>query len=189
VNTNHVPEPVLDASVRIDGLPPEGRAIMVEADAEQREAIARELGITAVERLRARLRAVGFRGGIRVTGDLDARIEQPCVVSLEPVHQDIAEPIDRVFMPGREPQPASAGHADIFVDLEGDDLPDYFEGPEADLSPMIIETLALAIDPYPRAPGAELDTNGLDPDDPSDSPFAALARLKAGGGQGGNDKR
>jgi hypothetical protein len=185
---NHTSQPLLDATVRIDGLPPEGRAITVEADPEQRQAIASQLGITALEHLDARLRAVGFRGGIRVTGDLRARIEQPCVVSLEPVHQDIAEPIDRVYLPGREPLPESTGHPEVFVDLEGDDLPDYIDGPEADLSPMIVETLALAIDPYPRAPGAELDPSALDPDDPDDSPFEALSRLKAGGGPGGNDK-
>ena len=52
------------------------------------------------------------------------------------------------------PAPASA---EVFVDLEGDDMPDHFEGHEADLSDLIVETLALAIDPYPRAPDASLE--------------------------------
>ena len=48
-----------------------------------------------------------------------------------------------------EPAPG----AEVFVDLEGEDLPDHFDGPEADLSEWLIETLALALDPYPRKPG------------------------------------
>ncbi len=32
-------------------------------------------------------------------------------------------------------------------------MPDHFEGNEADLTDLIVETLALAIDPYPREPG------------------------------------
>lgn len=176
-------EPLLDALVRIDGLPPEGRQIDVEATPEQREAIAERLGVTAVESLHAHLLAVGFRGGIRVTGTLAAGIEQPCVVTLEPVHQSIEEPIDRVFLPGHEPRADSTSHPEVFIDLEGDDLPDYFEGPEADLAPLIVETLALSIDPYPRAPGAELDPAAIDEPTAEESPFSALKGLGSGSGR------
>lgn len=175
--------PVLDASLRIDGLPAAGREIVVEATDEQREAIAAQLGITDVKRLQASLRAVGFRGGIRVTGHVSAVIEQPCVVTLVPVFQDIEEDVDRVFLPGVEPDKAGATHPEIFVDLEGDDLPDYFEGPEADLSGLVVETVALAIDPYPRAPGASVESLGINPPEDKDTPFAGLKALKKGGGQ------
>jgi hypothetical protein len=109
---------------------------------------------------------------------LTATVTQPSVVSLEPVTQQIAEPIDRIFLPGGEKDYAGAGGAEVFVDLEGDDLPDHFEGTEADVTELIVETLALAIDPYPRGAGESLDDLGLKPDLAEDHPFAALKALK-----------
>jgi uncharacterized metal-binding protein YceD (DUF177 family) len=167
-----------DALVRLDRLPAEGRDILVVADEAQRKAIAARLEISTVETLEVRATATPLRGGIRVLGRLVATITQPCVVTFVPVTQHIDEPIDRVFMPGPEKGYAGPAGAEIFVDLESDELPDHFEGGEADLSDLIVETLALAIDPYPRAPGASID--GLEGDTPSEDekPFAALKVLK-----------
>jgi hypothetical protein len=65
------------------------------------------------------------------------------------------------------------------VDLEGEDLPDHFDGPEADLSDLVVETLALAVDPYPRRDGESLTDLGLaDPADEPESPFDKLKALK-----------
>ncbi|HEV7274972.1 MAG TPA: DUF177 domain-containing protein [Devosiaceae bacterium] len=171
-----------DAGIRVDNMPPTGRGLRLAPDAEEREALAAALGISAVERLEVSLQAVKFRGGMRVTGQLEAEIVQPSVVSLEPVRQVIVEPIDRVFLPGPgKPAPG----AEIYVDLEADDPPDHFEGPEADMSDLVIETLALAIDPYPRAEGESVETLGLPVDeDDEPSPFARLKVLKNPGDGG-----
>lgn len=171
-----------DASIRIDSMPIEGRDVRLRADAEERAQLAAQLDLTAVDRLDVTLHAVKFRGGMRVTGRLDAEVVQPSVVSFEPVRQVISEPIDRIFLPGGEKAYAGQAGAEIFVDLEGDDIPDHFEGPEADLTDLIVETLSLAIDPYPRAAGESLEDLGIagDSEDAPESPFAALKRLKPG---------
>jgi uncharacterized metal-binding protein YceD (DUF177 family) len=179
----HAPDGTLripDATIRLDSMPPEGRTLAVAPDAEVRAAIAERLGISALERLDVALKATRFRGGMRVLGRLRAEVVQPCVVTLEPVHQAIEEPVDRVFLPAHDRAHARSPQAeDILVDVEGEDLPDLFDGHEADLSELIVETLALAIDPYPRAPGASLDDAGLDPGEDDDpSPFAGLAALR-----------
>jgi uncharacterized metal-binding protein YceD (DUF177 family) len=171
-----------DAGIRVDSMPPAGRNLRLALDAEEREALAAALGITAIERLEATLQAVKFRGGMRVTGRLEAEIVQPSVVSLEPVRQIVDEPIDRIFLPGPGKPAAGAAGTEIFVDLEADDPPDHFEGPEADMSDLIIETLALAIDPYPRAPGESVESLGLEPEEEEPSPFARLKSLKPSGG-------
>ena len=169
-------------------MPAEGRELAVEPSTEERAAVAAQLGITAVDRLKARLKVVKFRGGLRVTGQLEAEITQPSVVSLEPVSQVIDEPIDRVFLPaGSAEAAAPAPHAgvEVFVDLEGDDPPDHFSGPEVDLSDLVIEALALAVDPYPRAEGESLETLGISSVDADrESPFAALKALKDKGDKG-----
>jgi hypothetical protein len=167
-----------DASVRIDSMPAAGRDIEVKVEPADRNAVADELGITAVEKLEARLHVVRFKGGIRVTGRLIAMTVQPSVISLEPVKQDISEPIDRIFLPGSAKPFADSADAEIFVDLEGDDMPDHFEGNEADLTDLIVETVALALDPYPRLPDESLGEIGDDGDTGSDLPFAGLRVLK-----------
>lgn len=176
----HFPDdkPILDAAFRVDQMPPAGKAISVVADAEQCAAMADLLGITTVEALRAELKAVKFRGGIRVEGRLTARITQPCVITFEPVVQDIDEPIDRVFLPDADHHPAAAPGAEVFVDLEGEDPPDPLDGPELDLAPLVTETLALSIDPYPRAANASIDDLGINDDAGKVSPFDALRALK-----------
>lgn len=169
---------IADASIRLDSMPTAGRDLALSVEADERLAIADELGITAVEKLEVKLHAVRFKGGMRVTGRLVATTVQPSVVSLEPVTQEIVEPIERVFLPGGEKAYAGQADAEIFVDLEGEDVPDHFEGNEADLSVLIVETLALALDPYPRQPGESLGALRDDGDTESDLPFAGLKILK-----------
>src|SRR5262249_31341782 len=146
-----------DASVRLDQMPATGRDVHVVPDAAERAALAEQLGVSSLDALDVTLHAVKFRGGMRLTGRLTATVTQPSVVTLERVVQPLAEPIDRIFLPGEEKDYAGPANAEIFVDLEGDDIPDHFEGNEADLTELIIETLALAIDLYPRGAGESVD--------------------------------
>ncbi len=170
--------PLFDAIVRVDRLPATGRSVEVNLHSATREALAQILKLSAVDLFEAKLTVVPLRGGLRATGQLIADIVQPSVVTFEPVGQHVDEAIDRVFLPepaAHKPTPGS----ELFVDLEDDDFPDHIDGPEVDLSALLIETLALAIDPYPRREGESLDT--LEPgilDAPS-GPFAALSKLKS----------
>jgi hypothetical protein len=169
---------IFGATIRLDSMPVAGRDLEVTPTAEERGAIADQLGVQSVDSLDVRLHAVKFRGGMRVTGRLVAAVTQPSVVTLEPLVQQIAEPVDRIFLPGGEKEFAGPANAEIFVDLEGEDMPDHFEGNEADLSDLIIETLALSIDLYPREPDVSLEDTGFKPDVNDSSPFAALKALK-----------
>lgn len=171
-------EPLFDAIVRIDKLPATGRSVRVDADEKTRAAIAEAMKITSVERFVANLTVAPLRGGLRAQGRLEARITQPSVVSFEPVSQDIDEEVDRVFLPAPHGHQAPAPGAEVFIDLEDDDFPDHIDGPEVDLSALLIETLALAIDPYPRRKDEDIAALGVDLTDGETGPFASLARLK-----------
>lgn len=168
----------LDAVVRVDKIPAAGRVVKIETDEEQREALTDELKVSALTAFSAVVTASRFRGGIRAQGRVKGAVVQPCVVTGEPVTQEIDELIDRVFLPGRDAASEATAGAEVFVNLEADDLPDYFEGDEIDLSDLVLEVFALAIDLYPRKPGAKL-TEDMAGDDPAElSPFAALKPLK-----------
>jgi hypothetical protein len=169
--------PLFDAVVRIDRLPAGGREVAVSLDEATRTALADSLKLSAVDLFEAQVTVAPFRGGIRALGRLHARVVQPSVVTFEPVTQDIDEPVDRIFLPqsaGNKPGPG----AEVFVDLEDEDFPDQIDGPEVNLSSLLVEVLALAIDPYPRLPGESLDTLGIDTSVEESGPFAGLARLK-----------
>ena len=145
---------------------PEGRTEVLEATGSERAALARRFGIPAIDSLRATLRLVPEEdGAVMVRGRLEAAVVQDCVVTLEPVPQQVAEDIAFRLLPsGREP-------------AEGPDEPDEIETENgiAELGDAVAEQLALALDPYPRAPGAELPPEATDE---ASGPFARLAALR-----------
>lgn len=177
-----IDQPIFTAIVRIDRMPAAGRDVSVVLDDAARTALAESLKLSAVEMFESKVTVTPLRGGIRALGRLKARVVQPSVVTFEPVTQDIDEPVDRVFLPegkAHKPTPGS----EIYVDLEDEDFPDHIDGPEVDLSALMVEVLALAIEPYPRLPGESLDALGIDTGAAESGPFAALAKLTKSTGE------
>ena len=168
--------------VRLDEIPETGLHVDLEADAGARGAVAVAAGVEDVPQL-----AAGFdlarhgRDGLRLVGKVSARVRQTCVVTLDPVENQIEESVDLVFVP-----PSSLGPAGHEVNLEADAV----EPPEAlidgvvDLGAVAIEFLILGIDPYPRKPGAVFEPPANA--DAGSHPFAALAALRAGRSRGGS---
>jgi hypothetical protein len=99
------------------------------------------------------------------------------VVTLDPIENEINEPIDLTFAPATSPVADHGG--EVEVPLE--DAPEPLVGGQVDLGAIATEFLILAVDPYPRKSDAVFQTPTAGDD--SAHPFAALAALK--GGQGG----
>jgi uncharacterized metal-binding protein YceD (DUF177 family) len=160
--------------VPVADLPEEGRDYELIPDATQREALARRAGVSAVPTLFADLHvAPDGRGGASVEGVLRATVTQACVVTLEEFDNQIEEPISLRFAQAEE----ITDDPDGLVDIGGDDPPDPIVNGTVDLADVVGEFLALAIDPYPRKPGAVFQLPA-EPSAGSDSPFAALEKLK-----------
>ena len=151
----------------------------IEANRAERAALAERFGLAALHSLSARLR-VGPGPGKRlvaVEGHLSARLEQFCVVTLDPVPAEVEEGFLLLFnlLPERD-----RVEREVFVEPEGADAPEPV-GPEGlDLGEAVAEQLGLALDAYPRAPGATLELPEGPAEDPAApaGPFAALAALK-----------
>jgi uncharacterized metal-binding protein YceD (DUF177 family) len=173
--------PALSRPVDVARIDAAGIDERIEATEHERAALAASLGIVAIDKLAAEATLVRDRGGvIRVDGRVVADIVQNCVVSLVPVAQAIDEPISLRFAEqgsraaAEPPKPA----AEIRVDPGEEDPPEVLTGTIIDLGAIVTEHLILAIDPYPRAPGATLPENPAeDLPGPGDSPFAVLAGL------------
>src|SRR4051812_29602980 len=86
--------------VALAEVPESGRHFDLVADEHRREAIAKLTGVTAVPRLAASFDLARYgRNGLHVVGRVAATVGQACVVTLEPIENEIEEPIDLVFTP------------------------------------------------------------------------------------------
>ncbi|WP_157982081.1 DUF177 domain-containing protein [Oceanicella sp. SM1341] len=166
--------------VRLDRLgASEPRTYSETATDAERKALARLFDAHAVDKFRftVTLSPLGSNGWA-LDGTLEASIIQSCVVSLAPVPAKLSEPIRRRFLPEGTP-----------VDPELEDETEPLES-VVDLGGIAIETAALALDPYPRAPGAGLPADAAPAPQPEaeeetrPNPFARLAELKQKLGDG-----
>jgi uncharacterized metal-binding protein YceD (DUF177 family) len=169
-------------TIDLSAIPATGLERSISADSTELAKIGEAYGIQEVSALAADLALSRESGGvIRVTGRVTADIVQACVVSLVPVAQSIDEPVDIRLVEAGSPRAEAAARpgAEVAIDPDAPDPPDIIAGPTIDLGAIAVEHFLLAVDPYPRAPGAELPPEAADPSpDASDSPFAALARLR-----------
>jgi len=169
-------EPPWSHALAVTDLPEEGATFKLVPNEPERAALARHLGLIAVPSLVADLKAMpDGRGSVEIEGNLSATVRQTCVVSLESFDSTVNEHIGLRFLPEGAVAP---------LPEEGDerDPADVIRGGVIDLGALVTEFLSLGIDPYPRKPGATFAPPAAEEE--GVSPFAALAKLKAKGGQG-----
>ncbi|RWB53489.1 DUF177 domain-containing protein [Mesorhizobium sp.] len=165
------PESPVSFVANVARLPQKGLPVLIEADERQRAALAAEYDLLSVERYRAELLVASWkRNGVNVSGRVEADITQACIVTLDPVAAHIDEPVEALFLPeqsklGRE---GFEGGGEIVLDADGPDSPETFSGDTIDVGALAEQFFGLAIDPYPRKPGASLDTAGDDPSEESE---------------------
>ena len=161
--------------VAVDDIPETGLHLEIDAPEPLRAELAALAGLRELGRLSAVFDLTRRGAGVRVTGNVSARVGQTCVVTLEPVESDIDEPVDLRFAP-QAVAPASAKSETVAAHTSDEDPPEPLFGDELDLGAIATEFLLLGIDPYPRKPGAEFAP--VKADDASAKPFAALEALK-----------
>lgn len=174
----------ISRAVTVSTLPTSGFPVSIDPTEAERAELADAHGLSSVDSFHADLELKRWRkDGVRLRGTIRAKIVQECIVTLEPVVSDLDIPVDSVFLPEDSPlkRPLDDDGA-LIVDPEGPDTPETFEGGTIDVGAIAEEFFELAIDPYPRAPGAELDeASSTDDDggeDDGDNPFARLAALR-----------
>lgn len=166
--------------VHVARLPKKGMAVRLEADAAAREALAEAHGLRAVDRFTADLDVVGWKkGGVRVTGRVRADIVQNCVVTLDPVGERIDEEVAALFLPeGSALATPRNAEGEIILEADGEDGPELFSGDSVDVGQLAEEFFALAINPYPRKEGVELETGPQDGDEKRGPLYEKLQSLK-----------
>ena len=155
--TDSAPLPI-SRPIDITSIRSDGSAFHVETSEAERAALAERFEIPAIASLTADfvLRKKGPH--VRVTGEVFGRFTQVCILTLEPFETDFRESVDVGFE---------------------EEAPDQIVDGIIDVGALAGEFTALALDPYPRKPGAIFDfKDKKDIEDEKPAPFGALASLK-----------
>ncbi len=151
----------------------------VRFSAGDQQSAAKTLEIPGVAKMRfsGRIAPLGSSDW-ELRGTVGATVTQPCVVTLVPVRTRIDEEVYRIF---RRDMPDYEDGSVVELNMDENEEP---LGTEIDLFAIAVEAIALALPPYPKAKGAELektvfageDVTPMTDDDAK--PFASLAALK-----------
>lgn len=149
--------------------------LAIEAGAKEREALAQRLGIIAIARLSAELTVTAdpLLKLLRIAGKLDAAVTQGCVVTLAPVDEELSERFAQSYSLDA---PQGGDEEEEGLDPE---VPEALPEGGLDLGEEVAQQLSLALNPYPRAPGAALPDAARDA---KANPFAGLAQFSKSDG-------
>jgi uncharacterized metal-binding protein YceD (DUF177 family) len=181
MTSQSAPLHLADGRIAVEGIGSQGLQVEFAASPRERADLATVNGLPEVLELHAAflLRAEG-RGGVWITGEVRAKLIQTCVVSLENFESVLAEPVDVHGLPQDELETYRAARLKRLPDPSDDepeeDEPDLLVDGKVDLGALVAEIFTLALDPYPRKPGAEFEEPN--PPEPDVSPFAALQSLQ-----------
>lgn len=158
---------------RLDSIGAGESQVAVEADESERATLAKRFGLIAIDKLTASFAIRRDAVGIIARGKLSGAVVQACSVTGEPVPATLEESFDIRFLP----EPGDGGDELELSEEDCDTV--FYTGGAIDLGEAAAETLALALDPFPRSPNAEaaLREAGVLSEDQT-GPFAVLAELK-----------
>lgn len=151
----------------------EPRTVAIAASTEECAALARRFDLIAVGRLTGDFTLRRDAAGILAEGDVRAAVTQACSITGEPLGTTIDERVALRFVDG---EGAAADDVEL-ADTDLDVVP--YDGGAIDLGEAAAGTMALALDPFPRGPGADaaLRAAGVLSESAA-GPFGALAVLK-----------
>ena len=160
---------------RIDTIGEGARSVSSTADAAERSALAERFGLLAVDRLEATFRVQRDAAGVVARGEVCASVVQACSVTEEPLPVTVSEDVALRFVTEQE----AAAEEEIELDLDALDTMPY-DGAAIDLGEAAAETMALALDPFPRGPNAAAALRAAGVISEEDAkPAGALAGLKS----------
>ncbi|CAN5917827.1 DUF177 domain-containing protein [soil metagenome] len=162
-----------------------GSALDIVASDSERAALVKRFGFLDLPTFSARVTVDRRPGGqVVVEGRLRGRVVQACVLTLDPVPQDLDDAFRIVFRQDhKEEFDPESGEALLSAQA---DAPEPLSGNMLDVGEIVAEQLSLAVDPYPRRPGAQLEDVLPKPrqggrkvaPEQRRHPFAALAALR-----------
>ncbi len=176
----------------VDELKSGRTTITISPNEEERGRLAQRLGLISLDKLEAEIAVTHGSGEVtyHLQGHFKAEVTQKCVVTLDPVK---SEPEDEFEAWYADPDAAiplakarheklnEKGHGELPI-LEERDAPEPLIDGKIDLGELVSQYLALSINPYPHAEGAEevMEAQVKENEEKAevDNPFAKLKDWK-----------
>ena len=152
-------------------------SVRLTASPQECADIAARLGLIAIAGLTADLSLAADGDAVAATGYVRAQVTQSCIATAEPITDAISTPVLVRFVPmatlEAEEEGAEIELASVELDVIG-----YDDG-QIDVGAMAVDTLALALNPYPRRADADawLRQHGVQMPEEAGA-FGALAALR-----------
>lgn len=158
---------------RVDTIGDDARTIEIDADAQERAALAKRFDLIGIEKLTGKFTIRRDAAGIVAEGRVAAAVTQACSITGDPLPATVDEPVALRFVAEEDSGQDEVELGDSDIDV----IP--YDGGTIDLGEVAAETMALALDPFPRGPNAEvvLKEAGVLSEEQA-GPFGALAGLK-----------
>jgi len=167
-----------------------GNSYQIEANSEERDAVAKKLSLDYVDFIKAEFTLTPAKNGlILLSGRVEAKIRQACVISLSPMISILTLSIERSYSASGDPyrgldsEPDEEGATARGTSIKDQpDPPELLENGGIDLGGVVCEELAVGIDPFPRLPDARSMVGDLfdvgQQGKKTENPFAVLEKLK-----------
>ena len=127
--------------------------LVIDADPQERAALAARFGVIAIESLSAKASFDTKDGAVLAEGSISAEITQPCAVTREPLIYRVDEDFTLRFVPAGQ---MDEYEEDAEFELTEEDLDEIeYDSDAFDLGEAIAQELGLAIDPYREGPNAD----------------------------------
>jgi len=171
--TDSADENEFSTVLRLDQI--NGQSVALSSNEAERDALALRFQLQSLDELTADFDLRREGDVIHLNGTMQAKAMQSCIISGDPVAADIDEKLRIDFIP----QPDHAPDAEI--ELDDDECDSIFhDGNAIDVGEAVAQSLALALDPYPRSAEAESAAKAAGVKSEEEAgPFGALADLKA----------
>jgi len=164
----------IERIVDLDRMGASGAALEISASDSERASLAKRFGFLGLPAFSARVTVDRRPGGqVVVEGRLRGKVVQACILSLDPVTQELDEAFRIVFKQDlAEERDPESGEAVLNAQI---DAPEPLPGNLLDIGEIVAEQLSLAAEPYPRRLGVKLED--------------VLPKPRPGGRPGRNEQR
>lgn len=186
--TAKLPDREWSYPVIVEDVPAQGKDFSISPSETEKKGIAKRLNIVSLDDLKAKLFVSRSNGHVmQVSGKFEANLTQNCVVTLEPIKQEVSDEFEAWFADHNQAVSFKRAQHEALskqemVDLpilEEDEDPEQIEDGKIDLGELVTQYLSLAIDPYPHKEGVSYENKEMPrkvqtKDTLRPNPFAAL---------------
>lgn len=143
-----------------------GKRFQLKTNQQERERIAQRLNVVAVRECKGEVNIRTTKTVIDISGSLRAELTRECVSSLEEMDEAVSDSFELQFF-------RTEKAIEAIEDEEEAEFAELHEGDTFDLGELLVQQLSLAMDPFPRKPGATSLAAEFGSDEEA-SPFAGL---------------